>query len=190
MSIRLGATKDTILCALSPKIEEGRDGTIKHMPRILHSECVGRGFPRWFFAHVRSRRLKASRLRRLRRSRLVEQNDSIVPSPPEILSLQMILQSFLKSAAPSRCKRMQTHAGLLRRLPHQASNQSSEHEFPADVFSKNPWTKRNSTGNSISKRISKEFPNPWKPLLCNLEACMHDRILSAKKILSFFSFHL
>jgi len=77
-----------------------------------------------FFAHVRSRRLKASRLRRLRLSRLVEQNESIVPSPPEILSLQMILQLFLKSAAPSRCKRMQTHAGLLRRLPHQASTHS------------------------------------------------------------------
>jgi len=91
-----------------------------------------------FFAHVRSRRLKASRLRRLRLSRLVEQNESIVPSPPEILSLQMILQLFLKSAAPSRRKIMQTHAGLLRRLPHQASTQSSEHEFPADVFSKNP----------------------------------------------------
>ena len=29
-----------------------------------------------------------------------------------------------------------------------------------------------------------------KHILCNLEACMHDRILSAKKILSFFSFHL
>jgi len=158
MSIRLGATKDTILCAVSPNIEEGRDDTIKHMPRTLHSECVGRGFLVDFFAHVRSRRLKASRLRRLWLSRLVAQ---IRASSRHLLRFwvcRWLCNYFWSRRRPPDAREyMQTHAGLFRRLPlHQLIRPAlSEHEFPADVFSKNPWTKRISTGNSISKRISK-----------------------------------
>jgi len=58
MSIRLGATKDTILCALSPYTEEGRDGTIK-ICLVFYTQSVLAGdFLVDFFAHVRSRRLK------------------------------------------------------------------------------------------------------------------------------------
>jgi len=167
MSIRLGATKNTILCAVSPNIEEGRDDTIKHMPRTLHSECVGRGFLVDFFAHVRSRRLKASRLRRLWLSRLVAQIRASSRHPLRFWVCRWLCNYFWsrRQHTPDARECMQTHAGLFRRLPlHQlirpaASTQSTNfqptsfprihepREFPLEIV------------------FPKEFPNPWKRLL-------------------------